>query len=67
MITNNYEIGKSISDVVKHNIAYDRTQILNFVCANYVNDILNQSITLGFNIDEEQRMKLLVVIDKLLK
>lgn len=65
MIENNYKIGKTISNKVKYDIAYDRTQILNCVCVNYVYDILIQGDT--FNIDEEQRMKLLVVIDKLLK
>lgn len=65
MIENNYKIGKTISDKVKYNIAYDRTQILNHVCVNYVYNILTQGDT--FNINEEQRMKLLVVIDKLLK
>lgn len=66
MIQNNYNIGKNISYIVKRNIAYDRIQILNFVCVNYVDSILKQSETFG-PIDEEQRMKLLVVIDKLLK
>lgn len=66
MIQNNYNIGKSISYIVKRNIAYDRIQILNFVCVNYVDSILKQSETFG-PMDEEQRMKLLVVIDKLLK
>lgn len=65
MIENNYKIGKTISDKVKYNIACDRTQILNYVCVNYVYDILTQGDT--FNINDEQRMKLLVVIDKLLK
>ena len=65
MIENNYKIGKTISNKVKYDIAYDRTQILTYVCVNYVYDILIQGDT--FNIDEEQRMKLLVVIDKLLK
>lgn len=65
MIENNYKIGKTISNKVKYDIAYDRTQILNYVCVNYVYDILIQGDT--FNIDGEQRMKLLVVIDKLLK
>lgn len=65
MIENNYKIGKTISNKVKYDIVYDRTQILNYVCVNYVYDILIQGDT--FNIDEEQRMKLLVVIDKLLK
>ena len=65
MIENNYKIGKTTSNQVKYDIAYDRTQILNYVCVNYVYDILIQGDT--FNIDEEQRMKLLVVIDKLLK
>lgn len=66
MIQNNYNIGKNISYIIKRNIAYDRIQILNFVCVNYVDSILKQSETFG-PIDEEQRMKLLVVIDKLLK
>ena len=66
MIQNNYNIGKNISYIVKRNIAYDRIQILNFVCVNYVDSILKQSETFG-PIDEEKRMKLLVVIDKLLK
>ena len=65
MIENNYKIGKIISNKVKYDIAYDRTQILNYVCVNYVYDILIQGDT--FNIDEEQRMILLVVIDNLLK
>lgn len=66
MIQNNYNIGKNLSYIIKRNIAYDRIQILNFVCVNYVDSILKQSETFG-PIDEEQRMKLLVVIDKLLK
>lgn len=65
MIEINYKIDKTISNKVKYDIAYDRTQILNYVCANYVYHILIQGDT--FNIDEEQRMKLLVVMDKLLK
>jgi hypothetical protein len=51
MIENNYKIGKTISDKVKYNIAYDRTQILNYVCVNYVYDILTQGDT--FNINDE--------------
>lgn len=53
MIENNYKIGKTISNKVKYNIAYDRTQILNYVCVNYVYDILIQGY--AFNIDEEQK------------
>ena len=51
MIENNYKIGKTISNKVKYDIAYERTQILNDVCVNYVYDILIQGDT--FNIDEE--------------
>jgi hypothetical protein len=51
MIENNYKIGKTISDKVKYNIACDRTQILNYVCVNYVYDILTQGDT--FNINDE--------------
>ena len=65
MIENNYRIGKHLNNMTKYNIDFDRIQILNLVCSNYVYDILIQGDT--FNIDEEQRMKLLVVIDKLLK
>lgn len=65
MIGNNYEIGKCLNNMTKYNIAFDRTQILNLVCSNYVEDILKQGDT--FSISEEEKHKLLVLIDKLLK
>lgn len=65
MIGNNYEIGKCLNNMTKYNIAFDRIQILNLVCSNYVEDILKQGDT--FSISEEEKHKLLVLIDKLLK
>ena len=65
MIGNNYEIGKCLNNITKYNIAFDRIQILNLVCSNYVGDILKQGDT--FSISEEDKHKLLVLIDKLLK
>ena len=65
MIGNNYEIGKCLNNITKYNIAFDRIQILNLVCSNYVEDILKQGDT--FSISEEEKHKLLVLIDKLLK
>lgn len=65
MIENNYKIGRHLNNMTKYNIAFDRTQILNLVCSNYVEDILKQGVT--FNISEEDKHKLLVLIDKLLK
>lgn len=65
MIGNNYEIGKCLNNITKYNIAFDRIQILNLVCSNYVEDILNQGD--AFSITEEEKHKLLVLIDKLLK
>lgn len=65
MIGNNYEIGKCLNNITKYNIAFDRIQILNLVCSNYVGDILKQGDT--FSISEEEKHKLLVLIDKLLK
>lgn len=65
MIKNNYEIGKCLNNMTKYNIDFDRIQILNLVCSNYVEDILKQGDT--FSISEEEKHKLLVLIDKLLK
>lgn len=65
MIKNNYEIGKCLNNMTKYNIDFDRIQILNLVCSNYVEDILKQGDT--FSILEEDKHKLLVLIDKLLK
>ena len=65
MIENNYRIGKHLNNMTKYNITFDRTQILNLVCSNYVEDILKQGDTLS--ISEEEKHKLLVLIDKLLK
>ena len=65
MIENNYRIGKHLNNMTKYNIDFDRIQILNLVCSNYVEDILKQGDT--FSISEEEKHKLLVVIDKLLK
>lgn len=65
MIGNNYEIGKCLNNMTKYNITFDRIQILNLVCSNYVEDILKQGDT--FSISEEEKHKLLVLIDKLLK
>ena len=42
MIENNYRIGKHLNNMTKYNIDFDRTQILNLVCSNYVEDILKQ-------------------------
>lgn len=65
MIENNYRIGKHLNNMTKYNIDFDRIQILNLVCSNYVEDILKQGDT--FSILEEEKHKLLVLIDKLLK
>lgn len=65
MIENNYRIGKHLNNMTKYNIDFDRIQILNLVCSNYVEDILKQGDT--FSISEEEKYKLLVLIDKLLK
>lgn len=65
MIENNYRIGKHLNNMTKYNITFDRIQILNLVCSNYVEDILKQGDT--FSISEEEKRKLLVLIDKLLK
>ncbi len=65
MIENNYRIGKHLNNMTKYNIDFDRIQILNLVCSNYVEDILKQGDT--FSISEEEKHKLLVLIDKLLK
>lgn len=65
MIENNYRIGKHLNNMTKYNIDFDRIQILNLVCSNYVEDVLKQGDT--FSISEEEKHKLLVLIDKLLK
>lgn len=65
MIENNYRIGKHLNNMTKYNITFDRIQILNLVCSNYVEYILKQGDT--FSISEEEKHKLLVLIDKLLK
>lgn len=65
MIENNYRIGKHLNNMTKYNITFNRTQILNLVCSNYVEDILKQGD--AFSISEEEKHKLLVLIDKLLK
>lgn len=65
MIGNNYEIGKCLNNATKYNIAFDRIQILNLVCSNYIEDILKQGN--AFSITEEEKHKLLVLINKLLK
>ena len=65
MIENNYKIGKHLNNMTKYNIDFDRIQILNLVCSNYVEDILKQGNT--FSISEEEKHRLLVLIDKLLK
>lgn len=65
MIENNYIMGKHLNNMTKYNIDFDRIQILNLVCSNYVEDILKQGDT--FSISEEEKHKLLVLIDKLLK
>lgn len=65
MIENNYRMGKHLNNMTKYNIDFDRIQILNLVCSNYVEDILKQGDT--FSISEEEKYKLLVLIDKLLK
>ena len=65
MIENNHRIGKHLNNMTKYNIDFDRIQILNLVCSNYVEDILKQGDT--FSISEEEKHKLLVLIDKLLK
>lgn len=65
MIENNYRMGKHLKHMTKYNIDLVCIQILNLVCSNYVEDILKQGDT--FSISEEEKHKLLVLIDKLLK
>ena len=50
MIESNYKIGKHLNNMTKYNITFDRIQILNLVCSNYVEDILKQGDT--FSISE---------------
>lgn len=67
MINTNYALGKQLSFIVKNNIQFNRDSILNFTCSNYVDSILEESEETGYDITEEQRMKLLVLKNKLIK
>lgn len=41
MLKNNYNIGMMINEIVKYNTDYDLNQIVNYVCVNYINTLLD--------------------------
>lgn len=65
MTNENYTIGGNLNTITKYNVNYDRIQILNFVCANYVKEILDQAD--AFNVSQDAKDKLQLVINKLMK
>lgn len=65
MTNTDYKIGKNLNCITKHNIHYDATQILNYTCANYITEIIQEGVT--YNLSEEDKERLLSLINKLQK
>lgn len=64
MIPSEYNINKQLNDYTKYNIQFDRNQILNKVCADYIYDILQYSAE--FAVPYETQYKLLGMIENIL-
>lgn len=56
-----YKIGKTYNLITKYNIEYDRRCMLDFVCAIYINDLLNSK----YELTDLQRTKLINILNNL--
>lgn len=56
-----YKIGKTYNLITKYNIEYDRRCMLDFVCAIYINDLLNSK----YELTDLQRTKLTNMLNNL--
>lgn len=65
MLKNNYNIGMMINEIVKYNIDYDLNQIVNYVCVNYINTLLDSEQSLYLTIYDKNKLQ--SIINKLQK
>lgn len=65
MLKNNYDIGMMINEIVKYNIDYDLNQIVNYVCVNYINTLLDSEQSLYLTIYDKNKLQ--SIINKLQK
>lgn len=65
MLKNNYNIGVMINEIVKYNIDYDLNQIVNYVCVNYINTLLDSEQSLYLTIYDKNKLQ--SIINKLQK
>ena len=65
MLKNNYNMGMMINEIVKYNIDYDLNQIVNYVCVNYINTLLDSEQSLYLTIYDKNKLQ--SIINKLQK
>lgn len=65
MLKNNYNMGMMINEIVKYNIDYDLNQIVNYVCVNYINTLLDSEQSLCLTIYDKNKLQ--SIINKLQK
>lgn len=65
MLKNNYDIGMMINEIIKYNIDYDLNQIVNYVCVNYINTLLDSEQSLYLTIYDKNKLQ--SIINKLQK
>lgn len=53
-----YNIGKKYNDITKYNIDYKRAPILDYVCALYINNLLDSEL-----LQQNQRSKLEAILN----
>lgn len=53
-----YNIGKKYNDITKYNIDYKRAPILDYICALYINNLLDSEL-----LQQNQRSKLEAILN----
>lgn len=62
-----YNIGKTLENRIKYNIRWNRYQLLNYVCINFINSVLNETDDAGvkYDITPEDKQKVFNLLRQL--
>lgn len=62
-----YNIGKTLENRIKYNIRWNRPQLLNYVCINFINSVLSETDDKGviYDITSEDKKKVFNLLRQL--
>jgi hypothetical protein len=55
-----YQMGKSVNDQLRYNIDFDKDQIYNITCANYIKSLLDHPYSTGLGLGPTNKLKSLI-------